>query len=364
MTIVPLAPSGHPDAPPKPMVLAVDDTPENLDLIRAVLANDYRIRVARDGATALRLALQNPPDLILLDIMMPEMDGYEVCQRLKADPRLADIPVVFVTGMDEIADESRGFDVGAVDYITKPISPPVLARRVRTHLALYDQNRELEYLVHQRTRELYQTRLQIIRRLGRAAEFKDRETGNHIVRMSHYTRLIGLAANMNEYQVDLLFNAAPMHDIGKIGIPDRILLKPGRLDADEWPIMRSHPEIGAEIIGEHSNDLLRYAWLIALTHHEKWDGSGYPHGRKGADIPLIGRITAIADVFDALTCARPYKPARAVADAARVIERGGGSHFDPDLLPAFKRALPEIERIRNLYAAGKQIPLDHDLTAR
>jgi len=355
----------RPDIGRTPTLLLVDDNTANLQVLRETLDGlGYKLLIAKNGRSALEIVRKAGPDLILLDIMMPEMDGYEVCQRLKADPRLADIPVVFVTGMDEIADESRGFDVGAVDYITKPISPPVLARRVRTHLALYDQNRELEYLVHQRTRELYQTRLQIIRRLGRAAEFKDRETGNHIVRMSHYTRLIGLAANMNEYQVDLLFNAAPMHDIGKIGIPDRILLKPGRLDADEWPIMRSHPEIGAEIIGEHSNDLLRYARLIALTHHEKWDGSGYPHGRKGADIPLIGRITAIADGFDALTCARPYKPARAVADAARVIERGGGSHFDPDLLPAFKRALPEIERIRNLYAAGKQIPLDHDLTAR
>ena len=363
MNTNPLAPTRL-DAPSKPTILAVDDTPENLDLIRAVLANDYRMRVARDGLTALRLALQNPPDLILLDIMMPEMDGYEVCRRLKADPRLADIPVIFVTGMGEVADESRGFDVGAVDYITKPISPPVLARRVRTHLALYDQNRELEHRVHQRTLELYQTRLQIIRRLGRAAEFKDNETGNHIMRMSHYTRLIGLAAGMNEHQADLLFNAAPMHDIGKIGIPDRILLKSGRLDDEEWRIMRAHPVIGAEIIGEHSNDLLRFAQQIALTHHEKWDGSGYPHGIKGADIPLIGRITAIADVFDALTSARPYKPAWAVMDAVQEIEQGAGSHFDPDLLPAFKRALAEIERIMDLYSAEKEMPLDHDLNAR
>ena len=354
----------HPDPSPKPTILAVDDTPENLDLIRAILAKDYRMRVARDGPTALRLALQSPPDLILLDIMMPAMDGYEVCWRLKADPRLADIPVIFVTGMGEVADESRGFDVGAVDYITKPISPPVLARRVRTHLALYDQNRELEHRVHQRTKELYQTRLQIIRRLGRAAEFKDNETGNHIVRMSHYTRLIGLAAGINEHQADLLFNAAPMHDIGKIGITDRILLKPGRLDADEWRIMRAHPVIGAEIIGEHSNDLLHCARLIALTHHEKWDGSGYPHGCKGADIPLIGRITAIADVFDALTSARPYKPAWPVADAVREIEQGSGSHFDPALLRAFQRVLPEIERIRNLYSAEKEMLLDHDLAPR
>ena len=184
------------------------------------------------------------------------------------------------------------------------------------------------------------------------------------MRMSHYTRLIGLAAGMNEHQADLLFNAAPMHDIGKIGIPDRILLKSGRLDDEEWRIMRAHPVIGAEIIGEHSNDLLRFAQQIALTHHEKWDGSGYPHGIKGTDIPLIGRITAIADVFDALTSARPYKPAWAVMDAVQEIEQGAGSHFDPDLLPAFKRALAEIERIMDLYSAEKEMPLDHDLNAR
>ncbi len=347
------------DGAQNPLVLVVDDTPENLDLVRAVLAQDYRIRVARDGVTALRLAVHHLPDLILLDVMMPEMDGYEVCRRLKADPRLADIPVIFVTGMSESEDESRGFDMGAVDYITKPISPPVLVRRVRTHLALRDHHRELESRVRQRTHELYQTRLQIIRRLGRAAEFKDSETGSHIVRMSHYARLIGQEAGLNDHQVDLLFNAAPMHDIGKIGIPDRILLKPGPLDENEWRIMREHPLIGAEIIGEHSNDLLHYSRLIALTHHERWDGTGYPHGLKGDDIPLIGRVAAIADIFDALTSPRPYKGAWTVADAAREIEQHGGSQFDPELLPAFRKALPKLERIKILYA--EEALLDHDL---
>lgn len=347
------------DHPRQPLVLVVDDTPENLDLIRAILAQEYRIRVARDGVTALRLAGRHRPDLILLDVMMPEMDGYEVCRCLKADPHLVDIPVIFVTGMSESEDESRGFDVGAVDYINKPISPPVLVRRVRTHLALRDQNRGLESRVRQRTQELYQTRLQIIRRLGRAAEFKDSETGNHIVRMSHYARLIGQEVGLSEHQVDLLFNAAPMHDIGKIGIPDRILLKPGALDENEWRVMRRHPLIGAEIIGEHNNDLLRDARVIALTHHERWDGTGYPYGVKGDDIPLIGRIAAIADVFDALTNPRPYKQAWTIAEAAREIERQSGKQFDPDLLPAFRNVLPKLEQVKNLYPEG--VSLDHDL---
>jgi len=333
-----------------PLVLAVDDTPENLDLIRAVLASDYRMRVARDGVTALRLAQQHLPDLILLDVMMPGMDGYEVCRQIKADPRLAEIPVIFVTGMGETADESQGFDVGGVDYITKPINPPVLRRRVRTHLALHDQHRELERLVRERTQELYQTRLQIIRRLGRAAELKDNETGSHIVRMSHYARRIGLATDLSAAQAEVLFNAAPMHDIGKIGIPDRILLKAGALDPDEWRIMRWHPVIGADIIGEHQSELLQQARLIALTHHEKWDGSGYPHGITGADIPLIGRIVAIADVFDALTSVRPYKPAWTVADATLEIVRQSGRHFDPELVVIFQRLLPELVEIHERYS--------------
>ncbi|MDP3859618.1 MAG: two-component system response regulator [Stagnimonas sp.] len=319
----------------KPVVLLVDDTPFNTS-----------------GEKALVLAQMQPqPDLILLDVMMPGMDGYEVCRRLKASPQTSVIPVIFVTSMNEVEDEQRGFEAGGVDYITKPVSPPLVQSRVATHLRLYAHERHLSEMVQARTRELEQTRLEIIRRLGRAAEFKDDETGQHVIRMSHFTRLLSEAAGMSAADVDVLFNAAPMHDVGKIGIPEAILLKPGRLTEDEWKVMRRHPAIGAGIIGKHDHPLLETARIVALTHHEKWDGSGYPRGLKGEAIPLVGRIVAIADVFDALTSERPYKQAWSEAEAVDYLCRESGLHFDPRLVDLFVvQCLPEVRKIRALYA--------------
>ena len=336
---------------PKQCVLVVDDSPENIELLSEVLRDDYRVRVATSGEKALKIVYSDePPDLILLDIMMPGISGLEICRRLKANPDRRRIPIIFVTAMSSTEDEQRGLDTGAVDYITKPISPPIVKARVRTHLALYDQSRELERMVRQRTLELLTTRQQIIRRLGRAAEFKDNETGNHVLRMSHYARLIALAHGLGEESANIIFNTAPMHDIGKIGIPDAILLKPGKLDAAEWQVMHQHPIMGAEIIGKHDNELLETARIIALTHHEKWDGSGYPQRLAGEAIPLEGRIVAIADVFDALMSVRPYKAAVSLEAALQYFDEQTGRHFDPTLIAAFKSALPEILRIKEIYA--------------
>jgi putative two-component system response regulator len=338
------------DTPSQQTILVVDDTPENIDLLTEVLNPHYRTKIAINGDRALKIAFSDtPPDLILLDIMMPGVSGYEVCAKLKENPDTRGIPVIFVTAMGEVEDERRGLELGAVDYITKPISPAIVLARVKTHLALYDQTRELERMVALRTAELEKTRQQIILRLGRAAEFKDNETGKHVIRMSHYSRLIAHAAGMGAESVNLLFNAAPMHDVGKIGIPDSVLLKPGKLNDAEWNVMRKHPEIGGEIIGVHHDDLLRMAREVALTHHEKWDGSGYPSQIRGEEIPLSGRIVAYADVFDALTSERPYKRAWSAEDAVRLIEENAGTHFDPGLLQPFKEMLPEILKIRELY---------------
>ena len=334
----------------KETILVVDDTPDNIDVLSGILRPEYRVKVAPNGERALKIANAEPrPDIILLDIMMPGIDGYEVCRRLKADPRTLRIPVIFITARSEVEDEQMGFELGAVDYITKPISPPIVLARVRTQLALYNQNQQLETKVQQRTAELMETRLEIIRRLGRAAEFKDNETGLHVIRMSHYSRLLAEAHGTGEAWTDLVFNAAPMHDIGKIGIPDHILLKPGKLDDTEWEVMRQHPQYGAEIIGEHDSELMNMSREIALNHHEKWDGSGYPDGKKGEEIPLASRIVALADVFDALTTARPYKKAWSVEDALKLIDEESGSHFDPILVELMHRVLPEILAIKAQY---------------
>jgi len=332
-------------------ILVADDTPENIDLLSALLRQDYRVKVATSGEKALAIVNSaEPPDLILLDIMMPGMNGYDVCRRIKANPDRRGIPVIFVTAMTSIEDERLGLEIGAVDYITKPISPPIVAARVRTHLALYDQTRVLEDRVRARTAELFASRQQIIRRLGRAAEFRDNETGNHVIRMSYYARLIAQAIGLGPEATELLFNTASMHDIGKIGIPDAVLLKPGPLSKTEWAVMRQHPEIGAEIIGEHDDELLQTARTIALTHHERFDGSGYPRGLIGKDIPLFGRIVAIADVFDALMTARPYKPALPIDETLQVMGRNTGLHFDPALMEVLPSVLPDMLRINATYA--------------
>ena len=322
----------------RPRLLLVDDEPTNLQVLRHVLQADYRLLFATDGARALQVAREQRPDLVLLDIMMPNMDGYAVCCALKADAATASIPVIFITALNDSQDETAGFDVGGVDYLTKPVSPPVVRARVRTHLSLV------------RMDELRETRLQIVQRLGRAAEYKDNETGLHVIRMSHFSKLLALAAGHSPAWAEDLLNAAPMHDVGKIGIPDAVLRKPGPQDAAEWDTMRRHPEIGAEIIGEHPSGVLQLAREIALAHHEKWDGSGYPRGLAGEAIPLSARIVAIADVFDALTTRRPYKEPWPVQEAMNHIAAQAGKHFDPALVALFAPLLPQLLEIRARWA--------------
>ena len=334
----------------KPVVLVVDDTPENIDILSGVLRSEFKVKAALNGKQGLKIAHQDPkPSIILLDIMMPGMDGYQVCDALKSDPETQNIPVIFITAKNEEKDEELGLKKGAVDYITKPISPSIVTARVKTHLALYDQNLALESKVQARTTELHHTRKEIIARLGRAAEFKDNETGLHVIRMSHYSRIIAEALDYGDEYSDLIFHAAPMHDVGKIGIPEAILQKPGKLDDSEWAIMRTHPTIGCEIIGDHDDKLLSTAKEVALTHHEKWNGSGYPQGLKDNEIPLSGRIIAVADVFDALTSKRPYKEAWPVEKAIELLKEEKGMHFDPHLIDLFIDNIEQVLSIKEQF---------------
>ncbi|SFG94644.1 putative two-component system response regulator [Duganella sp. CF458] len=319
-------------------VLAVDDESTNLQLLRQILQDQYRLLFAKDGARAIELAVNEKPDLILLDVMMPEMTGYDVCRVLKANPATNGIPVIFVTALTDSTDEVDGFEAGAVDFISKPVSPAVVKARVKLHLSMV------------RMEELRASRLAIVQRLGLAAEYKDNETGLHVIRMSHYARLLGTAAGFDEQEADDLFMAAPMHDIGKIGIPDKILQKPGRLTPEEYLIMQTHPGIGAHIIGQHEGGMLAMAHDVALSHHEKWDGSGYPNRLAGEDIPLAGRIVAVADVFDALTSVRPYKAAWALEEACAWMRDQRGRHFEPRLVDLFLDQLPEVTRIMDKWA--------------
>ena len=326
-------------------LLLVDDEPTNLHAMKQILQNDYRLLFALNGINAIEISKEQKPDMILLDVMLPDMSGFEACVILKQNPRTTKIPVIFVTSMSDFVDEAHGFEVGAVDYIAKPVNPSIVKARVATHLSLV------------LAEQLQDSRLQIIQRLGRAAEFKDNETGLHVIRMSHYSKLLALAAGFTKQAAENLLNAAPMHDVGKIGIPDNILLKPAKLTEAEWVIMRRHPAIGAEIMGDHDSPLLQDACTIALTHHEKWDGSGYPNKLKGKDIPLIGRIVAIADVFDALTTTRPYKKAWSVEDAISYLQREAGKHFDPELIPLFVGILPAIIEVKECWAEEKAVSL-------
>ena len=332
-------------------VLIVDDTPANISLLAGLLKDSYRTVVAKSGEQALtRVFSGQLPDLILLDILMPGIDGYEVCRRLKEDPRSKYIPVIFISAMDNTGDEEKGLEVGAVDYITKPISPPIVLARVRTHIALAMQRNELLREVAHRTEELERSRRELIRRLGLAAEFKDNETGLHVQRMAEYTRLMALEMGFTKIDADTLASAAPMHDIGKLGIPDEVLCKPGRLTNEEFQTIKEHPEIGARILENPDSELLKVAQQVALFHHEKWDGSGYPHGLKGEEIPLVARIAALADVFDALVSERPYKKAWTLEAALDLFEEQKGLHFDPNVVEAFKRVLPQVVEIKERLA--------------
>ncbi len=321
----------------KPQILVVDDEPANLRVLKQILQDDYRLSFAKSGEEALRLVNNSKPDLILLDIMMPDMTGLEVCKALKSQLSTQSIPVIFVTALNEESDEAQGLELGAVDYITKPVSAAIVRARVKTHLSLVQAD------------TLKETRLQIIQRLGRAAEYKDNETGMHVMRMSYYSQILARAYGLCETHAELLLHAAPMHDIGKIGIPDNILLKPGKLTDEEFAVMKSHPQIGADILGEDDSDILKMAKTVALTHHEKWDGSGYPNGLAGEAIPIEGRIVALADVFDALTSTRPYKKAWTIDEALTFIRDQSGRHFDPKLVVLFDEVLAEILEIKGRF---------------
>ena len=335
----------------KPTILIVDDTPMNISVLVGLLKTDYRTVIAKDGEQALsRVFSGNLPDLILLDIMMPGIDGYEVCRQLKDDPRTKNIPVIFISAMNEVGDEEKGLSTGAVDYITKPISPPIVKARIRTHLALSMQKKALMHEVMQRTTELEKSRKELVRRLGLAAEYKDNETGLHVQRMAEYARLIAIEMGFSEEDADTLASAAPMHDIGKLGIPDHILCKPGRLTDDEFETIKQHPGIGGQILDNPDSELLKVARQVALYHHEKWDGSGYPHGLVGEDIPLVARIATLADVFDALVSVRPYKKAWSTEDALKLFEEQKGKHFDPQVVEAFKRILPAALEVKERLA--------------
>jgi len=333
-------------------VLLVDDTKTNIDVLIQALRHDYKLGVALNGFKAVEYARAQKPDLILLDILMPGMDGFEVCEKLKADESTNQIPIIFITAMDSSDHKTRGFEIGAVDYITKPFDSTEVKARVKTHLslktaqeALKNQNIILEEKVRERTRELEETQIEIVNRLGMAAEYRDKKTGNHIRRVSEYCRLLGDAAGLSPEEYNILALASTMHDVGKIGISDIILLKAGPLSAEERHIMETHTNIGADILSGSNRILLKAAEVIALTHHERWDGTGYPVGLKGEDIPLFGRIVAICDVFDALISERPYKQAWSVEEAIKKIVSEKGRHFDPELVALFVRLIPALSKI-------------------
>lgn len=363
----------------RPTILIVDDTPENLTLLTELLKLLYRVKAARTGEKALQIASSDdPPDLILLDVMMPGMSGFEVCRRLREQPRTRDIPVIFVTTQGSVEDEIRGLDLGAVDYITKPINPPVVLMRVDNQLRvkaaadfLRDQNHFLEQEVQRRTRELAAIQDVTILAMASLAETRDNETGNHIRRTQHYVVALArhlqahprFAAELDDETVRLLFKSAPLHDIGKVGIPDYILLKPGRLTSDEFEVMKNHTTLGLEALEKAEERLgmdvpfLRLAKQIAYSHHEKWDGSGYPQGLAGDAIPVAARLMALADVYDALISQRIYKTGMPHAEAMQLIEMQRGRHFDPDVVDAFVALHGEFqgiaERFRDSRPQGK-----------
>ena len=364
------------DAAPPPTILIVDDTPQNIAFMAGLLKERYRTRIATNGERALQAAAMLPlPDLILLDIMMPDMDGYEVCRRLKADPALQRIPVIFLTARTDAEAEQMGLDCGAVDYLTKPISPPIALARVRNHLALKaaadqlrDQNLHLEAEVAQRTRQIQKTQDVTIMAMASLAEARDNETGNHIRRTQHYVKLLAQALQthprfsdfLSDEVTELLFKSAPLHDIGKVGVPDAILLKPGKLTPDEFEIMKTHTTLGrdaivkAEQLMDEPSTFLHLAREIAYSHQEKWDGTGYPQGLAGEAIPVSARLMALADVYDALISRRVYKPAFPHEEAVRIVQQGSGTHFDPDIVAAF------LDIHEAFHQVAKRFADDHD----
>ena len=342
---------------PRETVLVVDDTPDNLALMSALLKDSYKVKVANSGERALKIAQSpNPLDLILLDIMMPDMDGYEVCRKLKADPYSRHIPVIFLTAKASVEDERMGLELGAVDYLTKPISPPIVLARIKTHLMLKasadflrSKSVFLEQEVMRRTRETAAVQEVTILVMASLAETRDTDSGNHIRRTQNYVRLMAqklashprFSAELTPHYIDMLYRSAPLHDIGKVGSPDSILLKPGKLTLEEFEIMKTHTTLGRDAIAHAEHRLgfdvefLRMAKEIAYSHQEKWNGTGYPEGLSGDAIPLSARLMAVADVYDALRSRRLYKDAMTHEAAVDVMRQGRGTHFDPDVADAF-----------------------------
>ena len=355
----------------RPTILVVDDMPENLGILFELLRPTYRVRGAISGKDALRVAGEAPqPDLILLDVMMPGMDGHQVLAELRAKPTTRDIPVIFVTAMDHMEDEMHGLELGAVDYITKPIRAPVVLARIHTQIELKrardllrNQNTLLEAEVKRRMAENDLTQLVSIRALAHLAEMRDPETGYHIDRTQRYVRTLAVRLRehprfrsfLTERNIDLLTRSAPLHDIGKVGIPDHILQKPGKLTADEWEIMKTHAKLGSDAIEQAEGDaekpvaFLIIAKQIAHWHHERWDGSGYPDGLVGDAIPTAARLMALADVFDALISPRVYKRPVAIEDAHDIIVSDRGKHFDPDIVDAFVAEFDDFKAIAERF---------------
>ncbi len=357
--------------PVKPTVLIVDDSPANLSLLGGLLHKLYTVKAINQGAKAVKVASDEQPDLILLDIMMPDMDGYEVCRQLKADRHTHNIPIIFLTSKTEVEDEEFGMALGAVDYITRPINPAILLSRVRAHFtdastakSLRVSNEYLEYEVSKRARELAALQQVSILALAALAEVRDIDTGNHLRRTQNYMRALGnqlrqhprfshfLSGNM----VETLYQCAPLHDIGKVGIPDRILLKPGRYEPPEFEVMKTHPTLGwvalvnAQDVAGESIEFVEIAMQIVHSHHEKWDGSGYPLGLVGNAIPIPARLMALADVYDALISRRIYKPGMSHTQATQIIVDGRGKHFDADVVDAFLAIGDEFQAIARRFA--------------
>ncbi len=319
-----------------PLILIVDDEPANLAVMREILGDKYQLVYAKNGASALAAAEKYNLSLILLDINLPDMDGYEICKQLKGNPNTHQIPIIFVTAMNSNQDEEIGLKVGAVDYITKPFSPAIVLARVRIHLSLV----KIEKLEASYREAIYM--------LGAAGHHNDTDTGVHIWRMAAYAARLADECGWG-LKSKLLELAAPMHDTGKIGIPDAILRKPASLTPDEWAIMKTHSQIGYDILSRGNSSVFKMAAEISLYHHEKWDGSGYPQGLSGEAIPESARIVAIADVFDALTMDRPYKKAWSVEEAIAEIKKGSGKHFEPQLVNKFENILPDICNIKKQW---------------
>jgi len=346
-------------------ILIVDDIPTNVQLLKKILASaGYKnIFSTSDSREALPLYLDNNIDLLLLDIRMPHLSGFDVMEQLKESTPNDYLPIMVLTA--ELTHEIRlqSLAGGAKDFLTKPFERLETLQRIRNilevrllHKKASQQNEELEKKVQIRTQQLESSRYEVIQCLGLAAEYKDNETGNHILRMSYFSKLLALAAGISKEESEAIFNAAPMHDIGKIGIPDRVLLKPGKLDAEEWKIMQSHVEIGAHILSGSNSLLMITAKEIALTHHERWDGAGYPNGLSGEDIPISGRICAICDVFDALTSERPYKEAWPIDKAMQLLRDEKGKQFDPELVSIFESILDEVLLFRDQHIDSTNSP--------